>query len=113
MVSMDWQNISRWLAAVNTIFLLSLAGIPLNRRFFRKILYARRSIANREIFMARHICHTMRRRERVLLFPALSRPMYFKDGTAQTAEITPWFQKHACYHCHHRYPAGHFPSMAD
>ena len=57
------------LAATCTVFLLSLAGIPLTAGFFREVLYAGRRDPDREVLLAGDIRGVERRGQRLLLFP--------------------------------------------
>lgn len=79
------------LAATNTVFLLSLAGIPLTAGFFAKYYMLASAIKNGGSIVLVIIA---------VLFAAVSvyyyfkviQAMYFKEGNAETAEIKPGFK---------------------
>lgn len=79
------------LAATNTVFLLSLAGIPLTAGFFAKYYMLASAIKNGGSIVLVIIA---------VLFAAVSvyyyfkviQAMYFKEGNAETAEIKPSFK---------------------
>jgi NADH-quinone oxidoreductase subunit N len=79
------------LAAVNTIFLLSLAGIPLTAGFFAKY-YMLAAVLQTGKFLWLVIFAILCAAVSVYYYFRVIQAMYFKEGAAQTAEITPWFK---------------------
>jgi NADH:ubiquinone oxidoreductase subunit 2 (subunit N) len=63
------QNEQPLLAATTTIFLLSLAGIPLTAGFLSKFYMLKAAMAAGKNFMAGNFCSTDGGSECVLLFP--------------------------------------------
>ena len=79
------------LAAVNTIFLLSLAGIPLTGGFFAKY-FMLAAVVQTGKFLWLVIFALLCAAVSVYYYFRVIQAMYFKDGDAQTSEITPGFK---------------------
>lgn len=79
------------LAAVNTIFLLSLAGIPLTAGFFAKY-YMLAAVLQTGKFLWLVIFAILCAAVSVYYYFRVIQAMYFKEGTAQMHETSPWFK---------------------
>jgi NADH-quinone oxidoreductase subunit N len=79
------------LAATNTIFLLSLAGIPLTAGFFAKY-YMLTAVLKTGHFLWLVIFAVLCAAVSVYYYFRVIQAMYFKDGEAQELEITPFFK---------------------
>jgi NADH-quinone oxidoreductase subunit N len=79
------------LAAVNTIFLLSLAGIPLTGGFFAKY-FMLAAVLQTGKFLWLVVFALLCAAVSVYYYFRVIQAMYFKDGDAQTSEITPGFK---------------------
>jgi len=79
------------LATVNTIFLLSLAGIPLTAGFFAKY-YMLAAVLQTGKFLWLVIFAILCAAVSVYYYFRVIQAMYFKDGAAQAMEITPGFK---------------------
>jgi NADH-quinone oxidoreductase subunit N len=79
------------LAAANTIFLLSLAGIPLTAGFFAKYYMLAAAISNGTylwLVIFAVLCAAIS----VYYYFRVIQAMYFKEGDSQVTEITPAFK---------------------
>ncbi len=79
------------LAAVTTIFLLSLAGIPLTAGFFAKY-YMLAAVLQTGHFLWLVIFAVLCAAVSVYYYFRIIQAMYFKDGEAQILEVTPGFR---------------------
>jgi len=79
------------LAATNTIFLLSLAGIPLTAGFFAKY-YMLASIVKTGSYLWLVIVGVLFAAVSVYYYFRVIQAMYFKEGKPETEEITPSFK---------------------
>jgi NADH-quinone oxidoreductase subunit N len=79
------------LAATNTIFLLSLAGIPLTAGFFAKY-YMLTAVLKTGHFLWLVIFAVLCAAVSVYYYFRVIQAMYFKDGENQELEITPFFK---------------------
>jgi len=79
------------LAAVNTIFLLSLAGIPLTAGFFAKY-YMLAAVLQTGKFLWLVIFAILCAAVSVYYYFRVIQAMYFKDGTAHVQDTTPMFR---------------------
>ena len=77
-------------AATMVIFLLSLAGIPLTAGFLSKFYMLRASIVNGSLWLV--IFAVLMAAVSVYYYFRLIQAMYFKQGDAQSAGITPVFK---------------------
>jgi NADH-quinone oxidoreductase subunit N len=80
-----------FLAAVNTIFLLSLAGIPLTAGFFAKY-YMLAAAVKTGNFMWLVIFAVLCAAVSVYYYFRVIQAMYFKDGEGQAIEVSPSFK---------------------
>lgn len=80
------------LAATNTIFLLSLAGIPLTAGFFAKyyMLASALKESTRNLWLV--IVAVLFAAVSVYYYFRVIQAMYFKEGNAETTEIKPFFK---------------------
>jgi NADH-quinone oxidoreductase subunit N len=79
------------LAATNTIFLLSLAGIPLTAGFFAKY-YMLAAVIKTGSYIWLVIAGVLFAAISVYYYFRVIQAMYFKDGNSATEEITPSFK---------------------
>ncbi len=79
------------LAAANTIFLLSLSGIPLTAGFFAKY-YMLAAVVKTGSYLWLVIVAVLFAAVSVYYYFRLIQSMYFKEGTPETEEITPSFK---------------------
>ncbi len=79
------------LAATNTIFLLSLAGIPLTAGFFAKY-YMLAAAVKSGSYLWLVIFAVLCAAVSVYYYFRVIQSMYFKNGDGETATITPWFK---------------------
>jgi len=79
------------LAATNTIFLLSLAGIPLTAGFFAKY-YMLAAVLQTGKFLWLVIFAVLCAAVSVYYYFRVIQAMYFKEGDAQTMEVSPVFR---------------------
>ena len=79
------------LAATTTIFLLSLAGIPLTGGFISKFYMLKAAMADgKNLWLV--IFAVLMAAVSVYYYFRVIQAMYFKEGTAQPIEITPAFK---------------------
>lgn len=79
------------LAATNTVFLLSLAGIPLTAGFFAKY-YMLAAVVKTGSYLWLVIVAVLFAAVSVYYYFRVIQAMYFKDGNAETETITPSFK---------------------
>ncbi len=80
------------LAATNTIFLLSLAGIPLTAGFFAKYYMLASALKESTSNLWLVIVAVLFAAVSVYYYFRVIQAMYFKDGNAETTEIKPFFK---------------------
>ncbi|MDP9230175.1 MAG: NADH-quinone oxidoreductase subunit N, partial [Bacteroidota bacterium] len=79
------------LAATNTIFLLSLAGIPLTAGFLSKFYMLKAAISTGK-YLWLVIFAVLMAAVSVYYYFRVIQAMYFKDGEAQPVEVTSFFK---------------------
>lgn len=80
------------LAATNTIFILSLAGIPLTAGFFAKYYMLASALKESTSNLWLVIVAVLFAAVSVYYYFRVIQAMYFKDGNAETTEIKPFFK---------------------